>query len=76
MSDVPTLQTLLDRAEIRDVMARYARGLDRRDFDLAASCFTDAAVADHGGERATGHGAQRVGAPPPDQRGLQALGGT
>ena len=60
MSDVPTLQTLLDRAEIRDVMARYARGLDRRDFELAASCFTDDAVADYGGEQATAHGIEAI----------------
>jgi ketosteroid isomerase-like protein len=31
---------LADRAAIQDVMLRYARGVDRRDLDLVASCFT------------------------------------
>jgi ketosteroid isomerase-like protein len=34
------LRALLDRAAIQDVLLRYARGVDRRDFDLVASCFT------------------------------------
>jgi ketosteroid isomerase-like protein len=34
------LQELLDRAAIQDVLLRYARGVDRRDLDLVASCFT------------------------------------
>lgn len=33
------IQNLLDRAAIRDVMERYTRGIDRRDWDLVASCF-------------------------------------
>ncbi|MCE2463994.1 MAG: nuclear transport factor 2 family protein, partial [Dehalococcoidia bacterium] len=43
----PVLQELADRAAIRDVMILYARGLDRRDFDLVRSCFTDDAYADY-----------------------------
>ena len=31
---------LADRAAIQDVLLRYARGVDRRDLDLVASCFT------------------------------------
>jgi hypothetical protein len=34
------LAALLDRAAIQDVLLRYARGVDRRDLDLVASCFT------------------------------------
>ena len=41
----PQIQELIDRIAIRDVMIRYARDLDRRDFDLVASCFTSDAYA-------------------------------
>ena len=34
------LGQLLDRAAIHDVLLRYARGVDRRDLDLVAACFT------------------------------------
>ncbi len=37
----PALQLLLDRAEISDVVHRYATGLDRRDWELFRSIFTD-----------------------------------
>jgi hypothetical protein len=33
------LRTLLDRQEIADVVARYCRGIDRRDFDLVRACY-------------------------------------
>ena len=33
------IRELLDRNAIRDVLLRYARGVDRRDVDLVASCF-------------------------------------
>jgi hypothetical protein len=45
------VQELVDRAAIRDVMTRYARGLDRRDFDLVASCFAKDATASFSGEK-------------------------
>ena len=35
------LQLLVDRAEIHDVMMRYAAGVDRRDFGLVSSCFAE-----------------------------------
>jgi len=35
-----TVRALADRAAIQDLMLRYARGVDRRDLDLVASCFT------------------------------------
>src|SRR3954451_22025385 len=36
----PAVRLLLDRAEIHDVIMRYAAGVDRRDFELVRSCFT------------------------------------
>jgi hypothetical protein len=43
-SVMDALQALLDRTAIHDLIMRYARGVDRRDLDLVASCFaTDAA---------------------------------
>jgi hypothetical protein len=44
------VQELIDRAAIRDVMTRYARGLDRRDFDMVAGCFAPDATAEYSGE--------------------------
>jgi len=38
---VGNLQTLLDRGAITDVVNRYATGLDRRDWKLLRSIFTD-----------------------------------
>jgi hypothetical protein len=32
---------LLEKAAIRDTLLRYAAGIDRRDWDLMLSCFTD-----------------------------------
>ena len=40
---------LEDRAEIRDCMMRYARGMDRRDRELLRSAYHDGAVDDHVG---------------------------
>ena len=34
------LRDLVDRAAIHDLLMRYARGVDGRDVDLVASCFT------------------------------------
>ncbi len=41
-------QNLADRAAIHDVMMRYARGIDRRDYALVRSCFTPDAHTDYG----------------------------
>jgi hypothetical protein len=38
------LRALLDRAAIHDVLLRYARGVDRRDFAAVASCFMPGAA--------------------------------
>src|SRR5262249_53547003 len=40
------LQELVDRSAIHDVLLRYARGVDRRDLDLVASCFVPGAAYD------------------------------
>tara|TARA_B100000315_G_scaffold48707_1_gene43407 strand:- start:3500 stop:3937 length:438 start_codon:yes stop_codon:yes gene_type:complete len=44
----PALQELVDKAAIRDLMTRYARSNDRRDFELMASTFTTDAYANYG----------------------------
>ncbi len=46
------VRALIDRAAIHDVLLRYARGVDRRDFDLVASCF----MRDAAYEGALAHG--------------------
>ena len=37
-----------DRREINDVPVRYATAIDRRDWDLFRTCFTDGCVSDYG----------------------------
>ena len=43
-----TLDDLIDREQIRDVIYRYARGVDRRDYELVRSCYHPNATDDHG----------------------------
>ena len=43
-----TIDDLLARQEIADVILRYARGVDRLDFDLVRSCYHPDAYDDHG----------------------------
>lgn len=42
------LREIADRDEIRQVLMRYARGLDRLDNALVRSCYWDDAMEDHG----------------------------
>jgi hypothetical protein len=42
------IEQLLTRAEITDVLCRYCRGIDRRDFDLVRSCYHPDAAEEHG----------------------------
>jgi hypothetical protein len=42
----PALQRLLDESDLRDLIHRYALGLDTRDWDLWRSIFTDDVVID------------------------------
>lgn len=44
----PRIARLIDEKEIRDVLYRYCRGIDRRDLDLVRSCYHDDATDDHG----------------------------
>jgi hypothetical protein len=43
-----TMQRLMDREYIRDVMARYARGVDRADWDAVRETYHVGAFDDHG----------------------------
>ena len=43
------LERMLARDEIREVLARYARGVDRADADLLKSCYHPDAIEEHGG---------------------------
>lgn len=36
------------RQDVADLLVRYATGIDRRDWELLRSCFTDDLVADYG----------------------------
>jgi len=48
------LLLLLDERDIRDVLARYCRGVDRCDRELIASCYHADALDDHGNWQASG----------------------
>ncbi len=49
MADLtPELQQLVDEAAIRRVLVRYARAIDRMDWDLLRTCYHPGAVDDHG----------------------------
>jgi 3-phenylpropionate/cinnamic acid dioxygenase small subunit len=42
------LQRLIDREEIRDLILRYARGVDRWDWDAVRALYHDDAIDEHG----------------------------
>lgn len=44
----PELRLLLDESAIRRVLVRYARAIDRMDWDLLRTCYHEDAVDDHG----------------------------
>ncbi len=48
MTDARKFNELIARQEIADVIYRYARGIDRLDFDLVRSCYHSDAYDDHG----------------------------
>jgi hypothetical protein len=45
------LDRLADQQEVRDVIYRYCRGIDRRDYDLVRACYHADATDDHGDYR-------------------------
>jgi ketosteroid isomerase-like protein len=53
VADSTKIEQLLARQEIADVIYRYARGIDRMDFDLVRSCYHPDAYDDHGAFRGT-----------------------
>jgi len=53
------LRSLLAERDIRNVLLRYCRGVDRCDDSLIASCYHDDAVDDHGNWRVSGKDAPR-----------------
>jgi SnoaL-like domain len=46
--DKRLLRELIDKEQIRDVLARYCRAVDRLDADLLASVYHPGAIEDHG----------------------------
>lgn len=49
MTDLdPRVQVLIDKDDIRDVIYRFARAMDRNDWELAKTCYHDGAIDDHG----------------------------
>ena len=47
----PRMQALLDKQEIREVVLRYCRGVDRMDRELVRSCYHADATDEHGSFR-------------------------
>lgn len=45
---VDITQELWDREQIRDVLHRYCKGIDRRDWAMVRACFADDHVHNHG----------------------------
>ncbi|MGE0388410.1 MAG: nuclear transport factor 2 family protein [Gammaproteobacteria bacterium] len=48
MTDEAAIQRLLDRQSIIDCLLRYARGMDRGDFELVLTAYHEDALDDHG----------------------------
>ena len=48
MPDEASLQRIVDRQSIIDCLLRYARGVDRGDYEMMASAYHEDAVEDHG----------------------------
>jgi 3-phenylpropionate/cinnamic acid dioxygenase small subunit len=56
---VLSTQDLIDRAEITDVLHRYAHSVDRRDYEGLRSCYHDDGSDDHGAYRGDADGLVR-----------------
>lgn len=48
-ADLDKIERMLARDEIREVLSRYARGVDRADAALLQSCYHPDAIEEHGG---------------------------
>lgn len=48
-ADLKRIDRMLARDEIREVLAQYARGVDRADGPLLKACYHDDAIEEHGG---------------------------
>ncbi len=66
------LERALATQEIRDVLARYARGVDRADGPLLKSCYHPDAIEEHGGNY-TGNAFEYVDCAVPRIRGMGAM---
>jgi hypothetical protein len=66
------LERLLAKEEIRDVLARYARGVDRADGALLKSCYHPDAIEEHGGNF-TGNAFEYVDGAIPRIRAMGAM---
>ena len=66
------LERCLATQEIRDVLSRYARGVDRADGGLLKSCYHPDAIEEHGGNY-TGNAFEYVDGAVPRIRGMGAM---
>jgi ketosteroid isomerase-like protein len=66
------LARLVHKDEIRDVLAAYARGVDRGDGPLLKSCYHPDAIEEHGG-RYTGNAHEYVDGAIPRIMGMDAM---
>ena len=49
MSTTEDIEAAVAKLEIREALARYARGIDRQDVELAKSAYHPDATDEHGG---------------------------
>lgn len=68
----PRMARLFDKDQIRDVLANYARGVDRGDGALLKSCYHPDAIEEHGG-RYTGNAYEYVDGAIPRIRQMDAM---
>lgn len=47
-TSVEEIRLLSDRAALQDLIYKYCRGIDRRDFELVRECYHEDATDDHG----------------------------
>src|SRR3954468_22937483 len=49
-----TTAHLKDKADLAELVAQISRGVDRSDYDLIASCYTEGSIDHHGAFRGSG----------------------